>query len=276
MTTATPATAPAAPAAAPGSPRRARAAWLLSDTVALTGRSVRHMVRQIDGLLLSVVLPVLLMLLFVNVFGGAIAIGTRYLDYVLPGIIVLTAGYGASQAAIAVTGDLTTGSVDRFRSMPISPASLLGGHALASLLRNLLSTAIVVGVALAMGFRPVAGPLGWLGVIGMVALFVVAMTWVAVLIGVVATSVDAASGFSFFVLFLPYISSAFVPPETLPAVLRPIAEHQPITPVIETMRGLLLGAPVGSSGWLAVLWCAGILALAVPAAAGAFRRRMWR
>ncbi|HEY8338932.1 MAG TPA: ABC transporter permease, partial [Egibacteraceae bacterium] len=182
---------------------RSRIGRLVSDSLALTGRSLRHMVRQVDALLLSVILPVLLLLLFVYVFGGAMAIGTRYLDYVIPGIVVLTAGYGASQAAIAVGTDLASGSVDRFRSLPLAPASLLAGHVLASLLRNLLSTAIVVAVAVALGFRPAAGAREWLGVLAVVGLYVLALTWVSVLVGVLASSVDAAGGFSFLVLFLP-------------------------------------------------------------------------
>jgi ABC-2 type transport system permease protein len=239
----------------------------------LTLRSLRLGFRQIDGLIVSVILPVMLMTLFVYVFGGAIDTGTEYLNYVVPGIILLTAGFGAAQTAMSVSSDLTTGMVDRFRSMPMPIPALLGGHALASLLRNLATTVIVIGVALIMGFRPTTDLPSWLLAAGVISLYILAIAWISVGAGVLARTTDAASGFTFFMLFLPYVSSAFVPPETLPAALRGFAEHQPITPIIETIRALLSGASAGDHGWAAVAWCVGIIAVAVPASAGAFRRR---
>jgi ABC-2 type transport system permease protein len=254
-------------------PQRPRVFWALADAAVLTGRAVRHTVRHVDGLLLSVMLPVMLLLMFVYVFGGAIETGTDYLNYVVPGVIVLSAGYGASQIAMGVAGDLTTGTIDRFRSLPMSSASLLAGHVVASLLRTLFSTLLVIAVALLIGFRPTTNPVSWLGVVGVTSLFVLAIAWVSVAMGTLAKTAEAASGFTFFILFLPYISSAYVPPETLPSALRPFAEHQFVTPVIETMRGLLMDQPIGSSGWLAVAWTLGIIALAIPLSAVLFRRR---
>ncbi len=247
--------------------------WAWHDASALIGRSLRRDLREVDTLLMSVLLPVLLLLMFVYVFGGAIQTGTRYLDFVVPGIILLTAGYGAATTAVSVATDMTGGIMDRFRSMPIRSAAALTGHAVASLARNAVSTALVLGVALALGFRPVAGPLDWLAAIGLIVLYVLAFTWVAVCFGLAASGPEAASGFTFVILFLPYVSSAFVPPGTMPAVLAAVARHQPVTPVTDTIRGLLLGQPVGSSGVVALAWCLGILVVARVLAVVQFRRR---
>ncbi len=245
----------------------------LADTRIMIGRSVRHIVRSTDALIMSVVLPVAILLLFVYVFGGAISTDTVYINYVVPGIILLTAGFGAALTATAVNADLTEGLMDRLRSMPIKASAAVTGHVAASMVRNLLVTALVFGVALAIGFRPQAGPWAWVGVIGILSLFVLTITWISVILGLVARSVDAASGFAFFVAFVPYVSSAFVPTDTMPTVLRAIADHQPVTPIIETARGLLLATPVGDNAWLAVAWCAGILLVAVPTASALFRNR---
>ena len=248
----------------------------VSDTLTMIRRSLRHTVRTPDALLMAAVLPVLLMLLFVYVFGGAIETGTEYVDYVVPGIILLCTGYGAASTAVAVAADLAEGIIDRFRSLPILSSAVLTGHVVASLARNAFSTARVVGVAVLSGFRPTAGPLEWLAVAGVLLLFVLAMSWLAVALGLLARSVEGASGFTFFVLFLPYLSSAFVPTGTMPGVLRAIADHQPVTPIIETLRGLLLGTPIGSSGWLAVVWCGGLLVVSYALSSALFRRRTAR
>lgn len=256
-------------------PPRSLGGWL-RDTTALTGRSLRHQYRHVDGLIMAFVLPVMLLVMFVYVFGAPLG-GTggrdAYLQYVVPGIIVLAAGYSASHVAMAVTEDLTSGTVDRLRAMATSASSLLAGHVLANLVRNLASTVLVVVLAIIMGFRPDAGAVGWLSAAGVAALFMLTIATVSAAVGVAARSVDGATGFTFFVLFVPYLSSAFVAPETLPSALRGIAEHQPATPVIETMRAALLGAPVGSNGWIAVVWCVGIIAVAVPLASALFRQR---
>lgn len=251
--------------------------WLLRDTVALTGRSVRHELRNLDGLLTTVLLPVMMLLVFVYVFGGATWAGREnYIDYVVPGILVLVSAYGASMTAPAVTMDLTTGTIDRLRSMPVSPAALFGGHVSATVLRTLTSSVLVLAVAVAVGFRPTRAPLAWLGALATVALFTIAVAWVAAAVGAVVRSVEAAGGFTFFALFFPYVSSAFVPPETLPSGLQPLAEHQPVTPVIETIRALLTEQPVGSNAWLAVAWCAGTIVVMAPLTAVLFRRRTRR
>ncbi len=246
---------------------------LLADSRIMIGRSVRHIVRSTDALLMSVVLPVAILLLFVYVFGGAITTDTEYVDYVVPGIVLITAGFGAALTATAINADLTEGLMDRLRSMPIHASAAVTGHVVASMVRNLLVTALVLGVAMAIGFRPDAGVWEWVGAVGILSLFVLTITWISVILGLVAKSVEAASGFAFFVAFVPYVSSAFVPTETMPAALQAVADNQPVTPITETARGLLLGTPIGSSAWLAVAWCTGILLVAVPTALKLFRHR---
>jgi ABC-2 type transport system permease protein len=250
--------------------------WAAADTSAMVGRSVRHTVRNLESLLMSVILPVVLMLLFVYVFGGAIDPGGHYANYVVPGIILLCTGYGAASTAVDVAQDMAEGIVDRFRSMPILSSAVLTGHVVASLARNVLATLLVIGVAYLTGFRPSAGALEWLAVAAVLLLWVLALSWVAVCFGLLARSVEGANGFTFLVLFLPYLSSAFVPVDTMKAGLRAVAEVQPVTPITETLRGLLLGTPIGSYGWQAVAWCAGLLLAAYTAATLLFRRRTTR
>ena len=250
--------------------------WAVSDSLTMIRRSVRHSTRQLDSLLMAVALPVLLMLMFVYVFGGAIDTGGDYVNYVVPGIILLCTGYGAATTAVDVATDMTEGIIDRFRSLPIVSSAVLTGHVVASVARNTFSTALVIGVAYLTGFRPAAGPLEWVAASGVLLLWVLAMSWLAVCLGLVASGPEAAGGFTFVVLFLPYLSSAFVPTDTMPAALGAIADHQPITPIIETVRGLLVGTPVGSSGWLAVAWCGGLLVVSCAAASALFRRRTAR
>ena len=236
-------------------------------------RSIRHSVRNVDAMITAVLLPVMLMLLFTFVFGGAIAPGGDYVNYVVPGIILLCAGFGSASTAVDVANDLTNGIIDRFRTMPIRGSALITGHVVASLARNLLATAVVICVALLVGFRPQATPLAWLGVLGLISLYIVAITWLAAAVGLAVRSVEAASGATFVFLFLPYISSAFVPTDTMPGVLQWVARNQPVTPVIETLRALLTGTPVGGSVWWALGWCLLILLLAYAWAVWLFRRR---
>ena len=245
----------------------------MSDAVTMAGRNLRMTRRNTDALLTSLLLPVLLMLLFVYLFGGAIQTGTRYVTYVVPGVLLLCAGFGASMTAVSVTTDMGGGIVDRFRSMDVGGSSVLAGHVAASVVRNLASTALVFGVAFLIGFRPSAGPLDWLAAVGVLLLFILAISWLAAAVGLLARSPEAAGGFSFLVMFLPYPSSAFVPIDTMPAWLHGFAGNQPVTPVIETMRGLLLGLPVGASPWKAVAWCLGILVASVAVSGVLFRRR---
>jgi ABC-2 type transport system permease protein len=245
----------------------------MSDALTMTARCFRLTRRQLDALLTSLLLPVLLMLLFVCLFGGAIHTGTKYVTYVVPGVLLLCAGYGASLTAVSVCQDLTGGIVDRFRSMDIRGTAILTGHIAASVARNTASTILVFGVACLIGFRPHAGLPGWLAAGGVLLLFILAMSWLAAAFGLAVKTPEAANGFMFVVAFLPYASSAFVPVSTMPSWLRGFASHQPVTPATETIRGLLLGTPVGTSPWLALGWCGGILALAIAASGWLFRRR---
>ncbi|GAB3068904.1 ABC transporter permease [Intrasporangium mesophilum] len=239
-------------------------------------RSVLHSVRNLEALLMAVLLPVMLMLLFTYVFGGALSPDGGYVTYVVPGVIVLCAGFGAASTAVEVADDMSTGIIDRFRTMPIPGAAVLTGHVVASLLRNLVATAVVILVAMAVGFRPDANLVEWLAAAGIVALYILAITYVFAAIGLAASSPEAASGYGFVLLFLPYLSSAFVPVHTMPTWLQWVSEHQPVTPIIETIRGLLTGTPIGSNGIIALAWCVGILAVAVTWSAWLFHRKAGR
>jgi ABC-2 type transport system permease protein len=239
-------------------------------------RSFIHSVRDVEALLMAVVLPTMLMLMFTYIFGNAIDPSGGYVDYVVPGIILLCAGFGASSTAIAVSRDMTTGIIDRFRTMPIRSGAVLTGHVVASLVRNLFATGVVIAVALLVGFRPVASPIEWIAAFGIIALYILAITYLFAAIGLAASTPDAASGYGFILLFLPYVSSAFVPVATMPEWLQWIAENQPITPVIETIRALLLDTPLDDSAWWAVGWCLGIIVVSVVWGAWLFRRKAGR
>jgi ABC-2 type transport system permease protein len=256
-------------------PPRPRLGALTAESTFI-GRSFRHSVRDVEALLMAVVLPTMLMLMFTWIFGNAIDPSGGYVDYVVPGIILLCAGFGASGTAISVSRDMTTGIIDRFRTMPIRSGAVLTGHVVASLARNLLATTVVIAVALLVGFRPEASPLEWLGVFAIVALWILAITYLFAAIGLAASSPEAASGFGFILLFLPYVSSAFVPVETMPEWLQPIAEYRPGTPITETIRALLMDAPMGNSAWLALGWCVAIIAVSVVWGAWLFRRKAGR
>ena len=244
-----------------------------SDAATMIDRSVRLARRNVDTLFASILLPLLMMALYVYVFGGAIDTGTEYINYVVPGILLLTTGYGAASTAMVVADDMSSGMIDRLRSLPIHRFAVLTGHVTASIARNATSTAIVILASLAMGFRPAASALDWLAAIGLLLLYVLALSWLAAGLGAIAKSVESASTMSFFMLFVPYLSSAFVRPESMPSWLRPISEHQPITPVIETVRSLLIGTPMGSNGWVALAWCCGLLLFSVVLATWLYRRR---
>jgi ABC-2 type transport system permease protein len=242
----------------------------MADSLVFVGRSVRHSVRSIDAVMVAVLLPVLILLMFVYVFGGAIDTSGRYVDYVVPGIILLCAGYGSATTAVSVNQDMTTGVIDRFRSLPIASSGVLTGHVVASVLRNLVSTVIVLGVALLIGFHPHAGVRDWLGAAGVLLAFMVALSWIAACFGLLAKSAEGAGAFSFFIMFLPYVSSAFVPTDTMPAALHAIGAHQPVTPIVETLRSLMLGTH-GGQVVTALAWCAGLAAVGIVAAARLFR-----
>jgi ABC-2 type transport system permease protein len=244
----------------------------MSDSLVFVGRSVRHSVRSVDAVMVAVLLPVLLLLLFVYVFGGAIDTAGDYVDYVVPGIILLCAGYGSATTALSVNQDMTTGVIDRFRSLPIASSGVLTGHVVASVLRNLLSTALVLAVALLIGFHPHASALEWLGVAGILLAFMTAISWIAACFGLLAKSPEGAGAFSFVIMFTPYVSSAFVPTDTMPGALEWIGDRQPVTPIVETLRGLMLGTPIGNHAVVALAWCAGLAAIGIVSAGVLFRR----
>jgi ABC-2 type transport system permease protein len=242
----------------------------------MIGRSARLAGRDAESMLMAVVLPVMLMLVFTYVFGGALTTtGSTgaYLDYIVPGVVLTCAGFGAGTTAVAVNRDLEAGTVARVRTMPVPSASLLVGHVVVSLARNLVATAVVMVVAVLIGYRPAAGLLEWMAVAGVLASWILAITAVFALCGLVAGSPEAASGYGFVLLFLPYASSAFVPVETMPGWLAAFAEHQPVTPVVETLRVLLAGQAPGSEALVALGWCAGLAMSAFAAAAYLFPRR---
>jgi len=246
---------------------------IVSDALTLAARCVRMSSRNLDSLLTSLMLPVMLMVLFVYLFGGAIHTGGRYVTYVVPGVLLLCAGFGASVTAVSVNHDMTRGIIDRFRSMDIGGTAVLAGHVAASVIRNAASTIVVFGVALAIGFRPHAALPQWLAAGGVLLLFVVAVSWLSAAAGLLASSPEAASGFTFFVMFLPYPSSAFVPTSTMPSWLHGFADHQPVTPVVETLRGLLLGMPAGASAGRALAWSGGLLIVSIALSSVVFQRR---
>lgn len=240
------------------------------------GRSLRHSLRDTESVLMSIFLPVMLMLMFTYVFGGAIDPTGGYVDYVVPGTILTCAGFGAAGTATFVANDMSRGIIDRFRTMPLRASAVLTGHVVASLVRNLVATGVVIAVALAIGFRPDAGLGGWVTAIGFIALWILAITYLFATIGLATGSAEAATGYGFVLLFLPYLSSGFVPLETMPDWLRPIAEVQPATPVIESIRGALTGTDPGPSPLWAGLWCAGILAVSVVWGGWLFSRKAGR
>ncbi len=248
----------------------------LVDTAALTGRSLRHILRSPDTIITTVVTPVALMLLFVYVLGGAIDTGSdeSYVDYMLPGILLITVASGVAYTAYRLFLDLQSGIFERFQSLPIARPSVLWAHVLTSLVANLVSVMVVVVVALLLGFRTGAPVGAWLAVVGLIVLFTLTLTWVAVVAGLTATTVDGASAFSYPLILLPFISSAFVPTASMPGPVAWFAEHQPVTAVVDTVRALFAQTPVGGDIWVALAWLVALLAGAYLAAVAAYRRRV--
>ena len=245
----------------------------VTDTVTLTGRSLRHITRSLDTIITTVITPIAIMCLFVYVFGGAIDTGTEsYVDYLLPGILLITIASGIAYTAVRLFADVQSGIFERFQSMPIARSGALWAHVLTSVAANATSVAIVVLVALAMGFRSGAGVLAWLAVAGILGVFLLALTWVAVIPGLTAKTVDGAGAFAYPILLLPFISSAFVPTDTMAGPVRAFAEHQPVTSIVDAIRSLLAGQPVEADIWAALGWCVGILLVAWFFAERAFRR----
>jgi ABC-2 type transport system permease protein len=255
--------------------------FAVRDSATMTRRSLRHVLRYPVTLVVAVAVPVLLLLLFIGVFGALKAgLGAgphvSYIDYVLPGIIVMTAAYGSSVTTQSVNRDSTEGIIGRFRTMAISPASVLNGHVATALVRTLVSVVAVIGVAIGLGFRPTADAGRWLAAAGVTALLVLALSWLAVAVGLAAKTVEGTTGFILIVQLLPFISSAFIPPHQMSGSVRWFAAHQPFTPVIDTLRGLLTGTPDGGNALVAVAWCAGLALAGYLWARVMFRRDLNR
>ena len=248
----------------------------VADTAVLTGRSLRHILRSPDTIITTAVTPIAMMLLFVYVLGGAIETGSDepYVTYLLPGILLMTIASGVAYTSYRLFLDLQGGIVERFQSMPIGRSAVLWGHVLTSLVANAVSLAIVVAVALVMGFRSGAGVLAWLGAAGILLLFTVALTWLAVVAGLSAKTVDGASAFSYPLIFLPFISSAFVPTDSMPGPVAWFAENQPVTAIVNAIRALLDGQSAGGDLWVALAWCLGLLAVAYAWAVATSRGRL--
>jgi ABC-2 type transport system permease protein len=246
-----------------------------SDTSVMLRRSLRHVTRSVDTIITVTIMPIAFMLLFVYVFGGAIRSGTdHYVNYLLPGILLIAIASGVAYTAYRLFNDLQGGIFERFHSMPIARSSVLWGHVLTSLVSNAISVVVIVGVALIMGFRSSAGLLAWLAVAGILLLFTLTLTWIAVIAGLSAKSTDGAAAFSYPLIFLPFVSSAFVPTASMPGPVRAFAENQPVTSIVNTIRALFERQPVGNDIWVALAWCAGILVIAYAFAMATYRRKI--
>jgi ABC-2 type transport system permease protein len=245
-----------------------------SDMGVMLGRSMRHIFRSMDTIITVTIMPIAFMLLFVYVFGGAIQTGTdNYVNYLLPGILLIAIASGISYTAYRLFLDMQGGIFERFHSMPIARSTILWGHVLTSLVSNGISVVVIIFVALIMGFRSSAGILSWLAVAGILALFTLALTWIAAIAGLSATSVDGAAAFAYPLIFLPFISSAFVPTASMPGPVRAFAENQPVTSIVEAIRALLSNQPVGNELWVALAWCAGIMLVAYIFAMRVYKKR---
>jgi ABC-2 type transport system permease protein len=246
-----------------------------SDARVMLKRSLRHITRSMDTIITVTITPIAMMLLFVYVFGGAIQAGTgNYVNYLLPGILLMAIASGISYTAFRLFNDMKSGIFERFHSMPIARSAVLWGHVLTSLVSNAISVVVIILVALIMGFRTSAGLLAWLAVAGILLLFTLALTWIAVIPGMTAQSVDGAAAFAYPLIFLPFISSAFVPTASMPGPVRAFAENQPVTSIVDTIRALFEQQPVGNDIWIALAWCVGILIIAYALAMVVYRRKI--
>lgn len=248
--------------------------WVVSDSWVLSKRSIKHITRSMDQLLSVVLFPIMFFLLFRFVFGGAIDTGgVSYVNFLVAGILVQTLAFGANYTTINVAVDLQRGVVDRFRSLPMSGSTFLVSHVAADIVRNAISGTVMLVVAFLVGFRPVAGPFEWLLVIGLAFIFSMAISWVSAVLGLIVKSIEAAQWIGFILIMpLTFASSAFVPTETMPEALRLFTENQPVTQVINAMRSLLVGTPMGNAGWLSLAWCIGIIIVCIPLANWLFRK----
>lgn len=257
---------------------KSKPALWITDSLLMIKRSSRHIIRNTDQLLGTFFQPIMFLVLFTAVFGGAIRLalpeGIGYLDFLMGGIIVQTIAFGSTTTAVAICNDLQRGIVDRFKSLPMSDIAVLNGHVISDLFRNGISVIVMVLVGLLMGFRPTTDPLAWLAIAGLIALFTLTFSWLAAIVGVIAKSVEAVQWLTFVIIFpLTFASTAFVPAESMGRYLRIFAENQPISHIIEAIRSLILGWPAGNHVWLSILWCIGLLAFAVPFATWLFKRR---
>jgi ABC-2 type transport system permease protein len=249
--------------------------YFFTDTIVMFGRTLRHVTRSMDTIITVTIMPIAFMLLFVYVFGGAIRAGTgSYVNYLLPGILLIAIASGISYTGYRLFNDLQSGIFERFHAMPIARSSVLWGHVLTSVVSNAISVMVIILVALLMGFRSSAGVLPWLAVAGILVLFTLALTWIAVLAGLTAKSTDGAAAFSYPIVLLPFISSAFVPTATMPGPVRAFAENQPVTSIVNTIRALFEQQPAGGEIWIALAWCLGILIIACALAMVAYRRKI--
>jgi ABC-2 type transport system permease protein len=247
----------------------------LSDMGVMLGRSLRHIFRSMDTIITVTIMPIAFMLLFVYVLGGAIKTGTdNYVNYLLPGIMLIAIASGIAYTAYRLFLDMQRGIFERFHSMPIARSTVLWGHVLTSLVSNAISVVVIILVALIMGFRSPAGLLSWLAVAGILALFTLALTWIAAIAGLSAKSVDGATAFSYPLLLLPFISSTFVPTVSMPPAVRVFAENQPVTSIVEAIRALLSNQPVGNNIWVALAWCIGIMLVAYIFAMRVYKKRV--
>jgi ABC-2 type transport system permease protein len=246
-----------------------------SDMGIMLGRSMRHIFRSMDTIITVTIMPIAMMLLFVYVFGGAIQTGTNnYVNYLLPGILLMAIASGIAYTSYRLFMDMQRGIFERFHSMPIARSAPLWGHVLTSLVSNAISVLVIILVALMMGFRSSAGILSWLAVAGILALYTLALTWIAAIAGLSAKSVDGAGAFAYPLLFLPFISSAFVPTASMPGPVRAFAENQPVTSIVDAIRSLLAGQPVANDIWVALAWCVGIMFVAYVFAMRAYKKRV--
>jgi ABC-2 type transport system permease protein len=249
--------------------------YFFSDMSVMLGRSMRHIFRSMDTIITVTITPIAMMLLFVFVFGGAIETGTdNYVNYLLPGILLIAIASGIAYTSYRLFMDMQSGIFDRFHSMPIARSTVLWGHVLTSLVSNWISIVVIILVALVMGFRSSAGVLAWLAVAGILTLFILALTWLAAIAGLSAKSVDGAGAFAYPLIFLPFISSAFVPTRTMPPAVRAFAENQPVTSIVEAIRALLSSQPVGNDIWIALAWCIGIMLVAYFFAMRVYKKRV--
>lgn len=247
----------------------------LKDVNIMLGRSMKHIFRSMDTIITVCITPIAIMLLFVYVFGGAMGGGmstAEYVNYSLPGILLISIASAIAYTALRLFSDIKSGFFDRFKSMPISASSALWAHVLTSLVSNALSLAVIFLVAFLMGFRTSAGVASWLAVVGILTLFTLALTWIAAIAGLKAKSAEGSSAFSYPLIFLPFISSAFLPTETMPAAVRAFAENQPVTAIVDSIRALFAGTPVGNEIWIALAWCVGVLLIAWFFAMKAYRK----